>query len=118
MRRGFPLIVGALIALLVVPLAWGATPEQIHRDLADGTLDGTYSQADLQRALANPTVSGYDNAGGGRIQQGAVGDEEVGALGALPFTGLDLALLVLGGVVLIALGLVLRRIVAARSVGT
>jgi hypothetical protein len=61
-------------------------------------------------ALAGPaTEPGY---GGG----GAAGNEVQGAAGAvaggsLPFTGLDLALLVVGGLMLLVVGMVLRRAV-------
>jgi hypothetical protein len=61
-------------------------------------------------ALAQePTQSGYGGTGG-NIQ----GDVE-GSGGALPFTGLDLLLLVGAGVLLLAAGFALRRVGRVRS---
>ena len=60
-------------------------------------------------ALAQePTQSGYGGTGG-NIQ----GDVEGG--GSLPFTGLDLLLLVGAGALLLAAGFTLRRVGRARS---
>jgi hypothetical protein len=46
-------------------------------------------------------VSGYGGQGGAAA--------EVEGGGALPFTGLDLALLIGGGIVLVAVGVLIRR---------
>ena len=67
-------------------------------------------------ALAqDPTQSGYGGTGG-NIQGGVEGGTGGGtASGSLPFTGLDLMLLVGAGVLLLAAGLTLRRVGRARS---
>ncbi|MDQ2968343.1 MAG: hypothetical protein M3R37_08515 [Actinomycetota bacterium] len=59
-------------------------------------------------AFAGPAVkAGY---GGGAGVQDEVGQAAgVAASGSLPFTGLDLALLVIGGLMLLVLGTFLRR---------
>lgn len=58
-------------------------------------------------AFAGPAKQGYGGGGGVQDQasQGAAGV----AGGSLPFTGLDLALLVIGGLMLLVLGMFLRR---------
>jgi hypothetical protein len=78
-----------------------------------------------QDALSNPAaaqyqpqsqVQGDDTTGSsGPIAGSATGGSGGGAIGALPFTGMDLV--VLGGtaVALIAVGFVLRRLSAPRS---
>jgi hypothetical protein len=64
-------------------------------------------------ALAqDPTQSGYGGTGGniqGGVEGGGAGS------GSLPFTGLDLLLLVGAGVLLVAAGLTLRRVGRVRS---
>lgn len=60
---------------------------------------------------AGGSASGGYGGGGGNVQnevsQGAAG--AVASQGSLPFTGLDLALLVVGGVSLLVVGAGLRR---------
>jgi hypothetical protein len=68
-------------------------------------------------ALAqDPTQSGYGGTGG-NIQGGVEGGGGGGGTGSgsLPFTGLDLLLLVGAGVLLLAAGLTLRRVGRVRS---
>jgi len=67
-------------------------------------------------ALAqDPTQSGYGGTGG-NIQGGVEGGASGGTgSGSLPFTGLDLLLLVGAGVLLLAAGLTMRRVGRARS---
>ncbi|HWG55189.1 MAG TPA: hypothetical protein VNT58_01575 [Gaiellaceae bacterium] len=61
MRRGIVMgLVAALAAIVMVPGAVAATPEEICRDLTDnGRLDGTYTQAELAAFLQSATVQGY-----------------------------------------------------------
>jgi hypothetical protein len=63
-------------------------------------------------AFAQQPSSGL-GAGGG--VQGAVGGGAAGGGGSLPFTGLDLAFLVIGGLTLLAVGASLRRLSRARN---
>jgi hypothetical protein len=57
-------------------------------------------------AFAGSVKAGY---GGGAGVQDEVGQAAGVASGSLPFTGLDLALLVAGGLMLLVLGMFLRR---------
>lgn len=123
-------IVTGVLAILVMaafaaPGASAATPREIYADFADnGRLDGTYSRADLERALQDAEGQGYPGAGTAPAQaaiQDELGeqDEGVGAVGqgggTLPFTGIDLALLTFGAVALLVLGWGFRRLGRART---
>jgi hypothetical protein len=79
------LLVAVCAVLAVAPAAWGAAP-------------GSAGKA-------------YGGSGGvqSEVNQGAV--NAAGSGGSLPFTGLDLALLVVGGLTLLVAGAGLRRAV-------
>ena len=124
MRRGRIITaVTALAAAVAVgaPGALAATPQQIYKDYADnGRLDGHYSKADLQRALKDAVIQGYKPATSvapaikkkiSSPSSGVAGASLPAAKkqGALPFTGLDLALMTVGGFSLLLLGGALRR---------
>jgi hypothetical protein len=139
-------VVCVTAGLLAVSSAPAATPSEIAKDLADGKLDGTYTQQELESYLRDATVQGYPpppqtpppgvqptapvpdqgegqdqapEAGVAGVQtppsSGAAPDagvagaqsplEQTAQVGSLPFTGVDLLLLVVGGVALLALGL-------------
>jgi hypothetical protein len=113
----------AVAAVVGVPGALAATPQQIYRDYADnGRLDKHYSKADLSRALKDAVIQGYgrptQNALAPAIKKqvasgaaGVAGAKLPAAKkqGALPFTGADLALMTAGGFSLLLLGGALRR---------
>ena len=116
--------VTALAAMLVVgaPSAFAATPQQIYKDYADnGRLDKTYSRADLNRALKDAVIQGYSKPTQNIApaikkkvsgSSGGVAGAKLPApkqQGALPFTGVDLALMTAGGFSLLLLGGALRR---------
>lgn len=54
-------IIAAIAVLLLAPGALAATPNDIYRDLADGKLDGSYTQAEMQAFLQSAQVQGYGN---------------------------------------------------------
>ena len=125
--RNLTVAAGALAAALLIgaSMASAATPQQIYRDYADnGHLDGNYSASDLQRAYKDAVVQGYAGPQGNNMkptvnkggqQSGQKGGEQgvttppAKSTGGLPFTGIDLALITVGGVLLLAFGASLRR---------
>lgn len=116
-------VASGLVALLTAGSAGAATPQQIYRDLADnGRLDRTYSRADLDRALRNPSIPAYARLERQplRTPQAHPGPavprlsvEEGGR--SLPFTGLDAALFGAVGGPLLLLGAGMRRFVRQRA---
>jgi hypothetical protein len=109
-------------------MAWAApvqaaTPRQIYLDFADnGRLDGTYSPAELRRALEDAAIAGYGGPDAVVLRPTverrlnrvlgaqATSQAPAGQGGALPFTGVDLMLIVAGGGTLLACGLAIRRL--------
>jgi hypothetical protein len=124
MRRGRIITAVTAFAVAVAvgaPGALAATPQQIYNDYAKhGKLTGHYSRGDLERALHDAVIQGYKPATSvapaikKKISQpssGVAGASLPAAKkqGALPFTGLDLALMTIGGFSLLLLGGALRR---------
>ena len=115
MRRLLMYIAAGAAALVLAPAAQSATPTQIYRDYADnGRLDTDYSRRDLERALKDAVLQGYGNE---NVQTGLQQElaQAVGAKGGLPFTGLDLTLMIVGGSVLLLSGAGLRRVARNRN---
>lgn len=110
------LLACAVGMVVAAPAAVAATPQQIFRDYADnGRLDHAYSKADLNAALKYAAVQGYPHVGvQGAVQQ-ALGAQAVKTSGGLPFTGLDLALMAVGGALLIGAGATLRKLGRTRQ---
>jgi hypothetical protein len=128
---GIRVIVGIVVlaglATVGAQSAAAATPGQIYRDYADnGRIDGAYSTADLQAAQTNAAVQGYGNPNvtvgfKSAVATRIAAKRPAAPLGAasvrstLPFTGIDLALLVAGGAGLLLLGAALRRLGRSRT---
>jgi hypothetical protein len=117
-------------AAVGAPGAFGATPQQIYKDYADnGRLDQHYSSADLKRALKDAVVQGYGRPTSSAGLAPTIKKKLAGGVaasprslpaakragGALPFTGLDLALMVTGGLGLLMLGAGLRRFARSKA---
>jgi hypothetical protein len=110
------LAVGALavMALVGADSAWAVSPQRIYKDLADnGRLDGRYRRADIARAFNLERVvrtdAGRPLAKPRRVVASRAAAPEKASSRTVPFTGLDLALLTVGGGPLILIGVGLRR---------
>ena len=104
------LAAGALAAVLA-PSAMGATPRQIYSDMADnGRLDQAYTQAELRAALRSAVLQGYGNEVSGEELPSSFSQAGGESQGVLPFTGLDLALLVGFGLTMLLLGVGFRSV--------
>jgi hypothetical protein len=108
------MLVGA-VALACVGPAAAASPQRIYKDLADnGRLDGRYSDADIARAFNLDRVVGTDQRQPAQAEAEATVTPTPAATRTrpdrkIPFTGLDLALLTVGGGPLLLIGIGLRR---------
>jgi hypothetical protein len=114
--------VGAIAALGLVGSgsALAATPQQIYKDLADnGRLDRAYTRAEVERAFNLPRALGTDAFQPAPRKPIAVPAEPAQPPRAgkrsdrrVPFSSLDVALLVAGGGPLLLIGAGLRRRIA------
>jgi hypothetical protein len=110
-RPVLPILIAAVAALVGAAGAWAATPQTIYKDLADnGRLDGRYKKADIARAFNLERVVKTDRPEPAQVRRAPVArTTETRSSRKVPFTGLDLALLLGGGGPLLVLGIVLRR---------
>jgi hypothetical protein len=113
------------IALVLVGAAAAATPQQISQrifaDLADnGRLDGKYTRAQIDRALRTPSLKGYERPARPAIRRPASApppEAAEEAPSALPFSGIDLALLGAVSAPLLLLGASFGRLARAKPEG-
>ena len=111
-------LVLAVVILSVVLGTWAfaATPQDIYDDYADnGKLDGTYTDAELQAYLNDATLHQYPpNATKVReldaLVRGMLSDRD-----DMPMTGFEIAYIGAGVLLLLGVGLGLRRLASARS---
>jgi hypothetical protein len=121
-RPVLSLMIAGLTALVLAGPTLAASPQKIYKDLADnGRLDGRYRQADIARAFNVERVMGTDRptTPSRRPAVVATAPSRTSAEGGrkLPFSGLDLGLLVAGGAPLLLIGLGLRRRITAHPRG-
>jgi hypothetical protein len=118
----------ALVVALALPASAlaGTSARQIYADFAaHGKLEGHYTKAELEAALHDALVQGYGapstRAGlqpsvERQLKTTGIAAAEVGLVppqrsgGALPFTGVDLGLIAVGGTLLLGLGRALRAV--------
>ena len=116
-RRLVAVAAASLLALLCAGTAFAATPQKIYRDLADnGTLDGHYTRAEIERAFNLPPLHGTDAQLPRKpirephTTEAAPSPQATGKPDrAIPFSALDAALLVAVGGPLLLFGAGLRR---------
>jgi hypothetical protein len=111
LRRAATLALALLALAIAAAPAPAATTDQIVRDVRDGQVDGVYSQAALQAALASPLLKTYGGQNGVEAVQSALGEqtEAASGSGALPFTGFELLTFLILGSTLFVAGFALRR---------
>jgi len=114
------------LALVLAGPATSATRQQtsqkIFADLADnGRLDGHYTVAQINRALRSPSLQRYESRTRGDAPARATAPPNTPSAGAgsgsLPFSGLDLALLLGVGGPLLLLGASMGRFVRIKPQG-
>jgi hypothetical protein len=113
MRFWKMLVLSALVLLVAnVAGAAAATTDTIVRDARDGQIDGLYTRAQLDAALASPLLKTYGGTNGVEAVRGALGAQTEAAgvsSGSLPFTGAEMVTFALIGSTLLLTGFVLRR---------
>lgn len=114
---GIAIVLALVVSLVFASVALAtsqATIDNIIKDASDGTIDGSYSAADVQAALdyakANPTVTQYSEVQG-VLEDYLASLQSPGATnaGELKFTGGELIMVFAAGAGLIGSGTLLRR---------
>lgn len=102
------------VALACAGPAAAASPQRIYKDLADnGRIDGRYTKADIARAFNLERVTGTDQRRPAQAESRLTATPPARTAKRpsrkIPFSGLDLALLTVGGGPLLLIGVGLRR---------
>lgn len=117
MKKALLLIV--IVAVLVFAftgVALAATPQDIYNDYAaDQKLDGTYTDAELQAYLGDAWLDQYGDQVVLAALDGVVNGMLTEGHGEFPFTGAQIALMVMAAMALIAGGFGLRRVARSRA---
>jgi hypothetical protein len=115
LRRVLEVVIVLSLALACAGPALAVSPQRIYKDLADnGKLDREYTRADITRAFNLERVVRTDQREPAQAEADATPAPRPVATGRgsdrrIPFTGLDLALLTVGGGPLLLIGIGLRR---------
>jgi hypothetical protein len=117
MRKAILLVVAVVFLVLALGgVALAATPQDIYDDYAaDGKLDGTYTDEELEAYLADGLIDTYGDpaivAELDALVTSMLGEDR----GEFPFTGAQLFLIALVAVVLVGGGVGLRRLARSRG---
>jgi hypothetical protein len=111
-------VLAIMLALVLagVALAGGTTPQDIYNDYAaDGKLDGNYTDAELQAYLNDPLIDQYGNPTivaelDALVTRLLQNDQD-----EFPMTGAQLALIGIGAIALVGIGVGLRRLTRSRA---
>lgn len=105
------MIVAALVmALPGLALAAGTTPQDIYNDYAkDKQLDGTYTDAQLEAFLKDANSQQYADEQTITELETLIRTRLNKGRSEFPFTGLEMALVAVGALVLIGGGVILRK---------
>lgn len=111
MRR--VLLITLVLTVMVMAfsgVALAATAQDIYNDYADnGKLNGTYTNAELKAYLNDAAIGQYADAATKGELDTLVKSKLTTDRGEFPFTGMEVAFLLLGAVVLVGAGVALRR---------
>lgn len=105
------IVAGAALLVPALPSASAASTGEIIKDAQDGQVDGLYSQASLDAALASPLLKTYGGVAGVQAVKSALGANTVATSGSgqLPFTGAEMITFAALGSTLVAAGFITRR---------
>jgi len=110
------IVLAGLLTLGLAGIASAATPWEIYDDYAaDGDLDGTYSDADLQAYLDDPLVDQYGDPATVAELDALVTSMLEDDQNDFPMTGAELALMALGAIALVGVGFGIRRMARSRA---
>ncbi len=104
---GLGLVLVFLLAFMMPGTALAATPQEIYDDYAaDGKLDGEYTRAEIEAVFSDPVLAQY---GDPDILDRLKNYINASDRSVFPFTGSQMLMIFGGGVVLVGLGVLLRR---------
>lgn len=109
-------VLAAVLSLTVCGTVFAATSNDIWNDFKDnGRLDGTYTTGELRAYLNDATLHQYPPDAGKIRSLDSLVRGLLSGRNRFPFTGTDIALVAVGVVALLGIGLGLRRVARARK---
>lgn len=106
----------ASLFLMVCGTVFAATPHDIWNDFNDnGVLDGTYTTGELRAYLNDATLHQYPPNPSKIKSLDALVRGLLSGRNRFPFTGTEIALVAVGAIALLGIGLGLRRVSRSRA---